>query len=572
MGDIVRALNERYKTAIDSELGENDTIRQFFVKDVDSLHTLIPWGWFYLRTFYMKEGLKQTPSIMQRLSEGTDVMLVTLETAFEFRQANVEVYGLDPDCLDDGILKSAHGYDMLPQFWTSSHNIVSSIRSLIDVGRNLAVDNYEEGDQEILAQKIGKDNPRLVKLGCQTHIERFQWALAQSDEKTRAMGRSLKDEWNNNVRPSHIMGLMEIGLPTEGMELAEQYRDMSTLVNLIWEESNWLETEKANTRSKMEQAESTVKLNRIKERIARYFDVYGDEWAGAFYSKYINENQAGQLFMKEYLNQPALTKFLRAEPSRARLGWINEVCGEKDYEAAAELLFEAGSKQETNAWCQRVELSMAKLALLCKQEAKHGDDQPAVDPRREKPKALKMREAMYHSIDQQLEYTKIQEEVYERLLPIITGALDEDSAVELLMAEFGQGRLRDRPAHQAILKEGFENLVHHKVIDPALMIDILTLMNADDSEEGVTLLGNDEFIYAFRVLLVNWNNIHRTTRDGLLKLFWKRLCIKDNWAAINTTKEVTDAAINDVLQDTIMAWTFRTLSGMCSKLMSTTRY
>lgn len=104
------------------------------------------------------------------------------------------------------------------------------------------------------------------------------------------------------------------------------------------------------------------------------------------------------------------------------------------------------------------------------------------------------------------------------------------------------------------------------------MIDILTLMNADDSEEGVTLLGNDEFIYAFRVLLVNWNNIHRTTRDGLLKLFWKRLCIKDNWAAINTTKEVTDAAINDVLQDTIMAWTFRTLSGMCSKLMSTTRY
>ncbi|KAI4714868.1 hypothetical protein J4E89_000551 [Alternaria sp. Ai002NY15] len=563
MSDIIRALNERYKSGLDSELGENDTIRQFFVKDVDSLHTLIPWGWFYLRTFYMKEGLKQTPSIMQRLSEGTDVMLVALETAFEFRQANVEVYGLDPDCLDDSILKPDYGYDMLPPFWTSSHNIVSSIRSLIDVGRNLAVDNYEEGYQELLAQKIGKDNPRLVKLGCQTHIERFEWALAQSDEKTRAMGRSLKDEWNNNVRPSHIMGLMEIGLPTEGMELAEQYHDMSTLVNLIWEESNWLETEKANTRSKMEQAESTVKLNRIKERIARYFEVYGDDWAGAFYSKYINENQAGQLFMKEYLNQPALTKFLRAEPSRVRLAWINEVCGEKDYETAAEALFEAGSKQETNAWCQRVELSMAKLALLCKKEAKHGDDQAVVDPRREKPKALKMREAMYQSIDQQLEYTKIQEEVYERLLPIITGALDEDSAVELLMAEFGQGRLKDRPAHQTILKEGFEALVHHRVIDPALMVDILTLMNADDTEEGVTLLGNDEFIYAFKVLTVNWNNIHRTTRDGLLKLFWKRLCIKDNWALINNEKEVPDAKIHDVLQGTVMAWTFRALSAMC---------
>jgi nuclear pore complex protein Nup133 len=137
------------------------------------------------------------------------------------------------------------------------------------------------------------------------------------------------------------------------------------------------------------------------------------------------------------------------------------------------------------------------------------------------------------------------------------------------MSEFGQGRLKDRPAHQTILREGFEALVHHRVIDPALMVDILTLMNADDTEGGVTLLGNDEFIYAFRVLTVNWNNIHRTTRDGLLKLFWKRLCIKDNWAMINNTKEVTDAKINDVLQGTTMAWTFRTLCSMCSKLMST---
>ncbi|KAF1839247.1 hypothetical protein BDW02DRAFT_564230 [Decorospora gaudefroyi] len=565
MHDIVRALNERYKTAIDPQLGETDSIRQFFLKDVDSIQTLIPWGWFYLRAFYIKQS-KETRSIMQRLSEGTDVMLVTLDTAFDFRKTNIESYGLEPDCLDDSILKPAHGYDMLPAFWTSSHNIVSSIRSLIDVGRNLAVENYEEGYQEILAQKIGQDNPRLVKLGCRTHIERFQWALAQSDEKTVAMGRSLKDEWNNNVRPAHIMGLMEIGLPTEGMTLAEQYHDMPTLVDLIREESNWLESEKANTRSKMEQAESTVKLNRIKERIRGYFETYGDTWAVAFYSKYIKENQADQLFTKDYLNQPALTKFLRAEPSRVRLAWINEVCGEKNYDAAAEALYEAGSQQETNSWCQRVEFSMAKLALLCKNEAKHGGNQQAVsDPGVDQTKAAKARQTMVRSIAQQLEYTKIQEEVYARLLPIITGALDDDSAVELLMAEYGQGRLRDRPAHQSILKEGFESLVHHKVIDPALMVDVLTLMNADDSEEGTTLLEGDEFIYAFRVLCVSWKNIHRTTRDGMLKLVWKRLCIKEDWAAINETKDVADAKIQDTLKHTAVVRALRSIVGSAAK-------
>lgn len=566
MGDLIRAVNERFKTPIQSDLGETDFIRQFFIRDVESIHVLIPWGWFYLRTFYIKEGGKEQPPIMQRLSEGNDVMLVTLETAFDFRQANIEAYDLDPDSLDDGVLRPGHGNDILPHFWTSSHNIVSSVRSLVDVGRNLAVSNYEEGYQEVLAQKIGKDNPRLVKICCQAHIERFQWALEQSEEKQRETGRSLKNEWNTKVRPSHILGLMEIGLPTEGMKLAEQYHDMPTLVDLVWEETDWLESEKATTRSKMEQAESTVKLNRIKERISRYFETYGEDWAEAFYSKYINENQAAQLFKKEYLNQAALTNFLRAEPLRARLGWINEVVGERNYEAAAASLYNAASNQETNAWCQKVELSMAKLAMLCKDEAKAGEANPqsAIVPT-EMTKDEKARQQQYSSTLRQLSYSKIQEDVYEQLLPIITGALDDDSAVELLMAEFGQGHLRERPAHQSILKEGFENLIHHKVIDPALMIDILTLMDSDN-ENADTLMGGQEFLYAIRVLMLNWHDIHRTTREGLLKVVWKRLCIRDDWAQINQTKDISDVELEDFLAGTKLAQVFQGILHLRGKL------
>ncbi|KAL5120490.1 hypothetical protein ACEQ8H_001508 [Pleosporales sp. CAS-2024a] len=557
MGDIIRALGERYKTPIRPDLGETDYIRQFFLKDVESINVLIPWGWFFLRSFYIQEGGSKEPQpIMQRLSEGGDVMLVALEAAFEFRRANIESYDLDPDSLEDGVLRPGHGYDALPQFWTSSHNMVSSIRSLVDVGRNLAVSNFEEGLQENLARKIGQDNPRLVKVGCQTHIERFQWALEQSEEKQREMGRSLKNEWNKTVRPAHIIGLMEIGLATEGMKLAEQYHDMPTLVELVWDETNWLESEKASTRSKMEQAESTVKLNRIKERISRYFEMYGDDWAEAFYSKYIKENQAAQLFTKEYLNQPALTRYLRSEPSRARLRWINEVCGEKNYEAAAVALHEAGAKQETNAWCQRVELSIAKLAMLCKQENRQGGAAPqsaSAEPK-ERSKAERMRDNRFLSTVSHLEYAKIRDEIYEQMLPHISNALDDESAVVLLMNDFGQGRLTQRPALQAVLKEGFESLIHHRVMDPALMVDVLTLM---DSACDRSLVQGNEFVYALRVLSINWHDIHKTTRDGLLKLVWKRLCIKDDWAKVNKTKEVSDAQLQECLLDTSLAWVFR---------------
>ncbi|KAJ4344002.1 hypothetical protein N0V95_006458 [Ascochyta clinopodiicola] len=559
MSDIVKALNERYKTPINPDLGETDPIRQYFLRDVDSIGVLIPWGWNYLRTFYMKEGAKEQPSIMQRLSEGSDVMLAALETGFSFRLANIESYGLDSDSLDEGILKPGQGYDELPQFWTSSHNVVSSVRSLVDVGRNLAVENYEEGLQETLSQKIAKDNPRMVRIGCQTHIERFQWCLEQADEKTREQGRSLRDEWNSKVRPDHIYGLMELGLATEGMNLAEQYRDMPTLVNLVWDESNWLESEKAATRSKMEIAESTVKLKKIKERISRYFDVYGDDWAEAFYLKHISEGQSAQMFEPEHLNQAALSKFLRADPSRARLRWINEVSGEKDYDAAAEALFEAANKQETNAWCNKVELSMCKLAMLCQKEEKPGQAQPSNEDSHELSKAEKIREKNYKVVVDQLEYANVQEILYDHLSSTIDQALDDETALNLLMEEYAQGPIQERPAHASLLKEGFENLIHHKVIDPSLMIDILTLMNDRGEREPTSLMQSNEFTFALRVLAANWHSIHRTTRDGLLKLIWKRLCNKDNWAEINNTRDISDATLEEFLLSTNVGWTFRGL-------------
>ena len=560
MSDIVKALNERYKTPIQPDIGETDTIRQFFLKDVDTLQVLIPWGWFFLRTFYIKDGRKEQPSVMQRLSEGTDVMLVTLDNAFNFRQANIERYGLDPNILEDCILKPGCGYGLLPQFWTSSHNIVSSIRSLVDVGRNLAVSSYEEAVLEGLSSKIASDNPRLVKIGCRTHVERFRWAKEQSDEKTKETGRSLENEWNTNVRPNHIMGLMEVGLATEGMKLAEQYRDMPTLANLIWEETEWLEATKASSRSKMEQAEIVIKLTRLSERISRYFELYGDDWAAAYFSKHITENRASQLFKADYLDQPALTRFLRGRPSHARLGWINEVVGEKSYAMAATSLYEAATKQETNAWCQRVELSLAKLASLGADEA----EQPSNPVPKAKAKRGKVTDISADTV-QKLEYAKIQNEMYERLLPTITGALDDEGAVELVMNEFGQGRLRNRPALQSVLREGFGHLIHHHVIEPGLMIDILTLMDSDNKDELPSLLESNEYAFAIRVLLIYSNEFNRVTRDGLFKLIWKRLFLSDNWAEINQTKDASDAQLHDFLLHTNLGWTMMSLMDSMGK-------
>lgn len=568
MGDIVKALNEKFKTPLDQKKGETDPIRHFFINDLHSLGVLIPWGWSYLRTFYLKPDTKDQVSTMQRLSEATDVLQITLDASFSFRQANLERYGLDPDSFQDGILKPGHGYDMLPQFWTSSHNIVSSIRSLVDLGRSLAVDCYEKETEPERAAKLAKDNPRLVKLGCQTHIERFQWALEQSEEKMREMGRKLREEWDQNVRPAHIYGLMDIGLANEGMNLAEQYEDMGTLADLTWDETAWLTVQKIKSQSKTEQATIKVKLETIKKRTMRYFEQYGDKWADAYFSKHITENRSGQLLENAALYQESLTKYLRDSESHSRLCWINEVISENNHEAAGAKLYVTAKQQETNTWCSKVELSIAKLAMLCKDEVR--PDKPAGESENSiSSRALKYRSNAYKDINDKLEYANVQAELYEqRLAPIVRTALDDHAAVDELMKRFGEGRLVERPALQSLLRQGFDDLVHHRLMDPCLMIDVLTLMTYQEPEEPIDDIQGNEFWYALRTLAYNWDAIQRTTRTGLVGLIWKRLAIKDDWAQINNTRDISDEILNEFLVHTATGWTMRQLLGQISKYFS----
>jgi nuclear pore complex protein Nup133 len=540
---LVTMLHERYKTDLDKSSGETDPVRQYFLRDVNRLEVILPWAWNILRVAYA-DGTKDHAAVMQKLSEADDIILVAFETAFNFREENIELYGLDGGALEGGVLQPNKGYDGLPQFWTSKHNIVASIRHLVDVGRGLAIEHFEHGALEDLAKKIGKDNPRMVKICCQTHIERYRWCLEQSDERERDTGRKLEKEFIERVRPVQIFNLVELGLANEGMSLAENYRDMATLVRLIWEETKYLTETKESTTSKMEKTECIVKLNAINDRVRRYFDKYGEEWADAYYSRHITEHNAGRLFLMDKQYQPALTHFLRADPSRARLAWINEVCGEQNFKAAGETLLQVAKHQETNSWCKKVELSLARLSLLCETEEAQ-EEQPWQD--------------VAEKVQGELELSKIQEHIHALLEPVVSGALDDESALELVMDEFGQGRLQDRPALQQLLRQGFEDLINFRVLETPLLVDVLTLMEYDPYQYPESELASNEFSFALQALADSWDSMDKPVRDSTLHLVWKRLYIQDNWADLNDTTDLSDQQIEARLGSTMLGWTLQFL-------------
>ncbi|KAF2490724.1 hypothetical protein BU16DRAFT_543033 [Lophium mytilinum] len=536
MTQMLAYLHERYKTEMKTEIGERDEVRTFFVRDIYRFEVLVPWAFHVLKEAY-NVGSKQHALLAQLISEADDFVLTTFETAFAFREQNLDLYGLDPDCLDDGILKLGQGYSQISGIWTSTHNNVQSTKQLVDTARTLSTRISDQSDTNVM--KLAAENPRLVRISCQVHMEFFRWSLEQSSEKIRASGQRLLHEFETRVRPELIFELTSIGQATQGMDLAEKYRDMPTLVRIIKAEHDYYAEEMEHPGFVMEAAKQMKKL---QKRIAGYFTKYDKDFAEAYYTNQIANNEQSQVFSEDCLNQPALTAFLRADPARARLGWMNEIAGEKNYVGAATMLTEVGSRQESNNWCKKAELSLAKLALLCVKQK--GVPNPQLEE-------LKVRNQA------ELKLVSIQDKLYNHFRETIFKALDEDSAVGLLMGAYG-GMVEEQPALQQLLKQSFEEIIAHRVLEPLLLIDTLTLIGQSQREGSDDITGS-EFFMALQVLEICRPDLTQAAYEDTRKLIWKRCFVRDDWEVLNDTTDKGDAEISRGVITTMLGWTLRKL-------------
>jgi nuclear pore complex protein Nup133 len=533
LSQMLSYLNERYKTELKPEAGERDYVRNWFVKDINKFEIIIPWSFRVLKEIYTV-GSKQHTLLVQLISEADDFILTTYETAFAFREDNLALYGFDLDCLNDGILKPGKGYAQIPGVWTSSHNNVQSVKQLVDLARTVSVRLYEGGDESVM--KVAEENSRMVRISCQIYLELYLWSVEQENEKIRAAGQQHKHEFETKIRPELLFDLTKLGQATQGMDLAEKYHDMGTLVKLIRAERAYY------TESGMDPSLAMVcdkNLKKLQARTAGYFKKYGDDFAEAYYSSQIVNNEISQLFEKDWLNQAALTKFLRAKPARARLGWINEINGEKDSVRAAKMLTEVGVNHESNNWCKKAELSLAKLALLSTKQKG-----PEIDK-------LKLQN------QSELKRAGIQDKLYNHFQEIIADALDEPSAVELLVEHFG-GLVENQPALQQLLRQAFEDVVKYRVMEPLLLIDTLTLI-VQNRREGPDDITGEEFWLALQVLEYARSGLDQTTYEDTRKLIWKRCFIRDDWETLNDTTSKGDEEIAQDVISTALGWTLRKL-------------
>ncbi|KAJ5319420.1 uncharacterized protein N7506_012124 [Penicillium brevicompactum] len=493
---VIGAMNDKFKTPVNSLQGESDPVRQWFLRDSYRMEHVIPW---------IKNAIKRrrgSASINARafsdqILEASELFLAVTETAFRYRDEHVVPYGLSEDFLEDGVLSD--GYGDLPEFWTSRGVGYSEAGHLLDLELDscrswqASASAADVPDAQVLNQ-VARNSYRHLRVLGHMHRERTRWLSAQGDPKL--MDESVSIEQSHVVdRKWKLFKLAGIGHLHDAISLAEGFRDMGALVELIVE----LNDQEASPTSDAPTSQAEIEASQL---VSKYFDKFGDIWADAYFSQQIAMGYPGSLLDGKY--QSAVTQFLRRNPAYSRLSWINDVTGEDDCDTAANSLENLALDAEKDLW--RKKQSPARITSL-QEDVKRLEDYVEVD--------------------------LIQDALYAHLQHTWQGAIDTNAEAELALEFYGQHIFEDRPSLHELLGEAISTLVNRQVVGADGLVDLLTLMGPTEitGDRGNELVKSESHL-ALQVLdYGRYGQRDPAYQMALQRLIWRRCLIKDDWVA-----------------------------------------
>ncbi|EEH35973.2 hypothetical protein PAAG_00296 [Paracoccidioides lutzii Pb01] len=569
---ILSKMGENHRTKIESGSGESDVVRHWFIYDTWRMEYIIPWILNGLRKDESHMGRTVDRQFAEQVCEACDLSLAALETAFQFREDNATLYGVGDEFADDDAVIMAQ-YSDLPEFWTSKQINYSETEQLLDLELNICRRRpAASGSDPSITQTakvlntIRENIPRQFRAFASLHKERTMWCAAQVDPQIQKNGRMLEKSHVENRKPQ-LFKLAAIGLLEESITLAENFRDMDALVELMVDLHEQIKEQRPPRRPEDDSSGLDEGTKSWKLRIDKYFERFGEAWADAFFTRHINVGQPETLLiMHEY--QEYVTRFLRSHPAYSKLSWINDIVGEHDYSTACTTLKQIAVEQESDLWSKRVEVALAKLTRLAVFEASGS-----------LPSNL---QTQLQPFDDLVQMCNIQDLTCEHILPALHGAIDEGAALQLAMEQFANHVVRGKPTHRELLHRSFSKLVARTPMGAEELINLLTLMDPVQFLEGVEFqdsLAGREFFFAFTALKAGTfphpEQQGHEYREALQMLIWRRCMLRDNWEIINRAGEKGDREVESNVFNTTLAETVRQLANgldrnVCLSLQSYT--
>lgn len=548
LAELVDHIHEDYKTEPVAEKGEVDRVRHYFMHDISRLQLALPWA-FQILKYTWQDGQNSIPSVVETLDQANDVVVGSLESAFDFRMNNLKLYGLQSEILSHGILEE--GYEELPEIWTSTFYIAECLRKQTELVSSLVSEYWnkpatESSPDPALLDRIRLELPILIDMAIRSNVERIRWISAQDSPQLQMQAEGLQTLQAQAQEKQLRFLALDCELPDEAMELAEKHEILQTLASILM-----YEVESCGNRLRIpgidqDELEHCGKRSKeLSDRMNKYFEIFGASWAAALYEYYIATGDVEQM-LNEFQNQRAfLTVFLRDKPEYAKIGWIHEITREEDYDEAARMLLELGLDREQDVWSKKVELSIGKLSRMAGRNYSQSNGIFIPDGG----------EAELVKANQELGLIKIQDQIYKYIYPSINTAIDDNAEVQLALETHGNKSLRKQFSFTNLLENSMTHLVKHEVMDAFSLVDLLTLMG-----DNLNTMEQDEFSHKRFYLALDAIRLGVSNKEEKLlmqRVIWRRCLLRDDWAAVNNTEAKDDQLVEDQLNTTALYWTLK---------------
>lgn len=541
IGYIVEFINEKNKHPPRPALGEVDPVRHWFINDINRMDLFVAWTYEVIKVLYQGSMLSDQQFAVM-LFEAMQVLTCSHSMATSFRQHNLAFYGLSDEDLDHGILVS--GYQGLGEPWTGTSFAANSARRLAELASSWSESQLRKGrsdadsiakpiDQKLLRKIVGALPDVTDSMLTAVHeFARFAESSGHSDH--RHQGQEFantygKDKYERPRLLARVFDLWEAAA-----DLTKKHRSMKGLASILLDHIVHLEAvlsedgvgdaEKQRVKAVIEKKKSEIGANMAR---------FGHKFAFPLYDYLLEEHGAGAVLDFELDTAGLRSQYLRSKNELSKITWINDVQQDKDAAHAYQTLFRVALAAEQQVWNKKVELSLARLALLADAEAEVAKPDSLVVQTDAKRRAEDIQ-----MIKEERVAVQMQELLYEQILPSTANAIDDAAALNFAMDVHGSNIPRKQKVLRQVFEHGLESLLQHEVVDPMTLIDLLTLFapNPDLDVEDYA----DPFWMALQVAE---SSCPGDVANDAKRLIWRRLLIRDDWAKLNNTNLKNDEEV-----------------------------
>ncbi|KAK0616247.1 Non-repetitive/WGA-negative nucleoporin C-terminal-domain-containing protein [Immersiella caudata] len=524
ISEIAVYINEQQKTEINPAIGEVDPVRHWFLNDVWRLNIFVAWAYQIIK-YQWKERQTDEEGINRIVWEAVTINNGALSEAYEYRNNHSQLYGVDPKRIE-----SSSG---ATEPWTSSHFVTNNMKRLVEFCYQWLelyyIPNVQDSPVDLtLVEAVRNLLPSLTDRYFSALKEFSEWASHTDSSSAQDLAKTYRQQYESD-KYDKILRLKDYGLWDEAIALAKEHSAFEALAEIVVQQILGLEQEVAASASPS--AETVALLEAKKRQMGRLFDQYEVEFAYPAYEVLLKNGGVQSVLEFPYDKNGFATSFLRTKPELAKISWINDVEREKDIDHAAETLLSLGLNREQQVWNKKIELSLGKLALLA-EEAEPSVNGDSIS--NGYPESETRNGASLETIDRELALIKIQDSLYNQILPTIQEAVDGTAEVELAIKEHGSKTLSKQKALFTIFENALRQLLAHEALPPLTLIDLLTLMHLPPKHWDSM---GDQFFLALKVAKYGLKGEDRTNAE---RLIWRRCLLRDDWKHVNETNDKND--------------------------------